>query len=138
MRDEIKTPITVALVKAGCVDVDAALKVMDVGTVQSTMAGVVDAESVGRTIAAFQAAKPHFFSAPEKKAEPAPKSALDMSEAEYEAAKRKLILDGEWARRRPTMDPGTTKDAREMTDAEYRQALRNMGVPEGRTSFNGQ
>jgi hypothetical protein len=126
-----------ALAQAGCKDVEAALKLADLTAVKFTEAGDVDAASVAATLASFKKASPYLF--PEAAPEQKPKSALDMSEEEYQVAKQKLIPDGESAARRtPTVTKGATirpgeptpeafsRDAREMTDKEYETELRRI------------
>ncbi|HEY7551174.1 MAG TPA: hypothetical protein VH913_16875 [Hyphomicrobiaceae bacterium] len=102
---------------AGCIDVDAAITLGDWGD--------VDAASAKAAVAAFKTAKGFIFK------EPAPKSALDMTEAEYQASVRKMVMDGDLARCRPPMHPGTDKSALDMTPEEYRQALWKMGARSG-------
>jgi hypothetical protein len=104
---------------AGCVDTDTAITLGDWGD--------VDAASAKAAVAAFKKAKGYLF----KEAEPAPKSALDMTQAEFETAKRRMVMDSEWARCRPQMSPGADKSALDMTDEEYRQALWKMGARSG-------
>jgi hypothetical protein len=103
--------VKAALSAAGCIDVDAAIVIGDLG--QLADAGAVDA-----AVSKLKEGKAYLFNA--APASEKSKSALDMTDAEYAAAKRNFALNGTGTMRPPRADFGAKK-ATEMTDAEYQE-----------------
>jgi len=133
MKDRL---IRAALLGAGCIDPDVALKIGDFSGLKMSDAGDVDADTLQATVKTLRESKAYLFAAPSTSStakdpavEPATaKSVLEMTDKEYKAARFRLVSDGVLARTRPVHDFGS-KSALDMTPEEYQAARRKAHLP---------